>query len=147
MNAHRFLFRFAPILISLVLLGGCHEGDAPTEPPAVRTTPTPPPAGELSGTWTARLGESTETFTATVFQAGQTVTADWTRPTHGAMRFVGELDRDQLRGHLTVERDSADCPMNNAPLAGTANATRIIVSGYVLCKNFDASHLSVELTR
>jgi hypothetical protein len=128
-------------------IAGCHSGDAPTEPPAVRATPTPPASIQLAGTWTGRMGEATETFTARATQSGRTLTVDWTLPTLGAIRFVGGLDRTQLRGHLTVERDSTLCPIAHADLSGTASASHINLAGFALCHNFDVSRVSIELTR
>ena len=144
MNAHRSLLRLASVLTTVVLLGGCHEGDAVTD---IRSSTPTPVANPLSGTWTGRFGSSTETFTATVSQEGTTVTVDWARTPFGTMRFVGDLQASQLRGHLTVEHDSISCPIRNAPLVGTANPSRIAVSGFALCKNYDVMGVSFELTR
>jgi len=133
------------ILISTAALCACHEGDAVTD---VRSpTPTPVAALQLSGTWTGHFGVSTETFTSTVTQNGTTVTADWIHSTYGAVRFAGELDRSHLRGRLTAQHDSTLCPIHMADLSGTANASRISVSGFTLCKSFDVFNVSVELTR
>lgn len=136
------------VVLSLcaVAICGCHEGDAITD--VRRPTPTPTPAVlQLAGTWIGTFGASAETFTATVSQNGTTVTAEWTMSSYGAVRFVGELNRNQLQGHLTVAHDLAMCPIRNARLSGTAGGSRISLAGFTVCNNLDVFHVSVELRR
>jgi hypothetical protein len=150
MKAHRTLLRCGSILAAVVLVSGCHQGDALTDPPpptpAPTSTPTPVPA-QLAGTWTGRLGDAGSSFTTTVVQNGSTVTFDWTSSSFGKVRFSGNVSRDFLRGHLTAEHDSTLCPIGQPELTGTATSSHIGLSGTTLCKNFDASRVSLELTR
>ena len=150
MNASRTHLRLASILTALVVVAGCHQGDAPTEPPALRATPTPPPAVLLEGTWTGRLsrfGGAPETFTASVTQSGLSVRAAGTLAIYGATRFTGRLDGTRLQGRLSAEHGSSSgCWINDAELAGDAAANSVVLSGYGLCR-FDFVRITLTLTR
>jgi len=135
------------ISVSVAVLCACHQGDAVTDPPFRAATPTPT-ALQLAGTWTGHFGVNPDPFTATVSQNGTMVTVDWNLTAYGAMRFVGEFSRNQLSGHLAVQHEPSQfCPINHAPLSGTLSASRVSLSGWTLCKNWDVERLSVELSR
>lgn len=148
MHAHRSLFRLASILTALLIVAGCHQSDTITGPPilARTSTPTPPPIG-LAGTWTGRFGQGGSPLTITVAQSGSVVTFGWTSSTYGAVQFRGSVNGSRIRGHLTAERDSTLCPIGQPELTGTATTSHISLSGYSLCKSFDALHVEIELTR
>jgi hypothetical protein len=147
MKAHRSLFRCALTLSALVLVAGCHEGDAIVDPPLRSPTPTPVPTVQLAGAWTGHFGDAGAAFTATVGQSGSGVTIDWTSSTYGAIRFTGTVSRGQIRGRLSAERDSARCPIGQPELTGTATASHIGLSGTGLCRSFDPFRVTIELTR
>jgi len=137
------------ILISTAGLCGCHEGDAVTDLRLPTPTPAPTPVAvtQLAGTWNGRYGTAGETFSATVTQNGNAVVCDWRTSSSGAVCFVGDVHRNEIRGLLAVEHDSPLCPMTGVHLSGTAMVSSISLSASGLCKNWDPFRVSIELTR
>ena len=141
------------ISVSLVVLCGCHQGDAITEP-QFRTstaTPTPVPSLQLAGTWTAYAGapggSGPESFTVTIVQNGTAIRAEWVSPLYGSSQFNGGLIRGELLGHVLVAHAAANgCSINGAEVKGPATASRIELSGFALCR-FDPWRYSAVLTR
>ena len=145
--------RLAGTLCGVVLVvafaAGCHQGDAPTEPPAERTTPTPTPSVQLAGTWSGRVemrGVASEHFNATVTQNGRFLQAEWSLEAFGATRFQGTLDGRRLSGELSTEHAyrSACWIARDVTADATTNRITFAASGYCY---LDPVPLSLELTR
>lgn len=137
------------MLTALVVVVGCHEGDAIVDPPLRSPTPTPVPAVQLTGTWTGRFrlySSPEQTVPVRIVQGGNAVRATWILDVYGATRFNGTLDGTQLSGRLSAEHSVGPCWIDQATFRGEASPNLITLAGTGFCF-FDPVRISLTLTR
>jgi len=115
--------RFA-IAVALTLLTACGGGSAPSSP-----TPTLNLAGTWTGTWQFVTSGATivDTVTATLTQAGSTVSGTWTSESGATGQISNLAAQASVSGSLTISQPTLTGPACTATtsVSGTASASSI----------------------